>query len=976
MKIRFSYRVIRLVLGLLGGALIGTVQGVQAQDLKIILEGPVSQSIYIDPPGVKPVITKPYCRPYPYQNRFPLYIRLWHPEGKKLAQILSNDVHFEWSGNYFNATVYESTAPGVYFYVDFNDVHQNISRNGAGNSFFLKAAWSHLPITETITIKGKVEVEFSDGTTAEATINEKREYYFHPCGQSGQPAFTPGGPCAGGTITAGRFEFKWGASGTVTWMNSPKGPIPAAGQVPSAASFKAIDTPSGPVIIYQTGMDVRYKMFSGFNAELVAEGNVGRGDLVSVVFRPGQYGSKALVQVKNAGQMVYYMFTIDQWGKAGTTSLVGKELGSAMSHMTVQYRSVVYLFEFNPANGRLTCKDNVKNWSTTIDTGIDGLVVPTATGGGPVVVYGKNNNVYCAFHFWMTGAPREKFSLGSGTLLSVNYTLLGSYGAEGTALIRTSPGSAKQVPFKVDMWGEFGTSSAGTAEPASDAGFPADIPAGFPGGGVAPPLGQCGSSADSDGDGFGDDFEMKAGTDPCDAASLPDIDMSIVLLLDKSGSMASGNKMEDAKQAAIRALSNINKKTEIGVIAYSGGCSDRFPVLAEFSQDVPCLTQAIQSIQSGGGTPLSPALLQAEDFLRTSGHGKQGLIILLCDGQNDCPPLGNEAARQINQRHIAVPLKIARKPDFNPLVIGAPGKLYAAGPVGLVVSPFQTGQTADTAPPPGLQKGGPDSIPSGQSPPEIISDMVDALMGGTNTPPEGTTAPAGLPPVLYTDPVTTIGRDPSTLRRAALNTGMAVQISTIGFGLQNNPTALKALAEVAQAGGGTAYDAQNLQQLTTAFNQAITQSPLPAAGGGGGGGFIAPAVKPRWPVFAAIGLGLACFALLISILLLRRRGPARPTQQTADLGGLDVFPAGGRSQHFRIQARSNTIGRDPGNDIVLNDPEVSSGHVELLVSNEGYFLRDLGSANGTFVNGRRVSECSLYNGDQITIGKSTIVLTQ
>ena len=62
------------------------------------------------------------------------------------------------------------------------------------------------------------------------------------------------------------------------------------------------------------------------------------------------------------------------------------------------------------------------------------------------------------------------------------------------------------------------------------------------------------------------------------------------------------------------------------------------------------------------------------------------------------------------------------------------------------------------------------------------------------------------------------------------------------------------------------------------------------------------------------------------------------------------------------------IGRDPQNDIVLDDRRVSRKHSEIRVRLGRYTLYDLQSTNGTYVNGRRVAEIVLSDGDRIAIG--------
>ena len=72
------------------------------------------------------------------------------------------------------------------------------------------------------------------------------------------------------------------------------------------------------------------------------------------------------------------------------------------------------------------------------------------------------------------------------------------------------------------------------------------------------------------------------------------------------------------------------------------------------------------------------------------------------------------------------------------------------------------------------------------------------------------------------------------------------------------------------------------------------------------------------------------------------------------------------------------IGRDPGAEITLDDGGISRRHCEIRVTHDGPHLviglRDLGSTNGTFVNGERVNTARLDNGDRITIGRVSFVL--
>lgn len=64
-----------------------------------------------------------------------------------------------------------------------------------------------------------------------------------------------------------------------------------------------------------------------------------------------------------------------------------------------------------------------------------------------------------------------------------------------------------------------------------------------------------------------------------------------------------------------------------------------------------------------------------------------------------------------------------------------------------------------------------------------------------------------------------------------------------------------------------------------------------------------------------------------------------------------------------------TIGRRGSNSIVLNDQYVSGSHARIMVKNNALILEDLGSTNGTFLNGQKISgRVKLFAKDQIAIG--------
>ena len=71
------------------------------------------------------------------------------------------------------------------------------------------------------------------------------------------------------------------------------------------------------------------------------------------------------------------------------------------------------------------------------------------------------------------------------------------------------------------------------------------------------------------------------------------------------------------------------------------------------------------------------------------------------------------------------------------------------------------------------------------------------------------------------------------------------------------------------------------------------------------------------------------------------------------------------------------IGRDPSNEIHLENPAVSRFHAEIYRQGHPYFVEDKKSTNGVQVNGTAVNwKCGLKEGDHITIGKHTLIFRE
>jgi two-component system NtrC family sensor kinase len=90
-----------------------------------------------------------------------------------------------------------------------------------------------------------------------------------------------------------------------------------------------------------------------------------------------------------------------------------------------------------------------------------------------------------------------------------------------------------------------------------------------------------------------------------------------------------------------------------------------------------------------------------------------------------------------------------------------------------------------------------------------------------------------------------------------------------------------------------------------------------------------------------------------------------------------LFVIRGRDQgkRFQLEEPVHTVGRTQDSTVRLHDTEVSRAHAQLIRRGESYVLRDLGSSNGTFVNGQSASERELVSGDQIQFGRSLVLYT-
>ena len=109
----------------------------------------------------------------------------------------------------------------------------------------------------------------------------------------------------------------------------------------------------------------------------------------------------------------------------------------------------------------------------------------------------------------------------------------------------------------------------------------------------------------------------------------------------------------------------------------------------------------------------------------------------------------------------------------------------------------------------------------------------------------------------------------------------------------------------------------------------------------------------------------------------------RTSLNAADAAAVDALPAGsallvvqrgpGAGSRYLLDSDLSTVGRHPESDIFLDDITVSRRHVEFRRDGENFRVHDVGSLNGTYLNGDRVDDAELQNGDEVRIGKFRLI---
>ncbi len=164
-------------------------------------------------------------------------------------------------------------------------------------------------------------------------------------------------------------------------------------------------------------------------------------------------------------------------------------------------------------------------------------------------------------------------------------------------------------------------------------------------------------------------------------------------------------------------------------------------------------------------------------------------------------------------------------------------------------------------------------------------------------------------------------------------------------------------------------DAERIRPMEASLRRELERVVREAAAERGWGLLGPPGVS--FEVDEALGVGeFRCQASIVEGE--ERILPGDPAVDAGPAAELVILEDGRRTRTFRLEADVVTVGRLPECDVVLPDPGASRRHAEIRRTGDRFEIVDLGSTNGTMVNGRYVRAAELRDGDRVTIGGTTL----
>jgi VWFA-related protein len=411
-----------------------------------------------------------------------------------------------------------------------------------------------------------------------------------------------------------------------------------------------------------------------------------------------------------------------------------------------------------------------------------------------------------------------------------------------------------------------------------------------------------------------------------------EVPITTVLVIDKSGSMANAGKLTGAKQAAIKFVTLARQADKIGLIAFS----DSVKVIQDITAPNGLLQQRIRSIQKGSGTAYYDAVYKAIENLSVI-EGRKA-VVALTDGKD-------------NKSHVSMNTVIQfAQENSTPLYIVGLGMLSATGDAGIDEASLkqmanQTGGRYFYSP----------SAAELENLYKLIMMQIQNEYQITHTSPR--------PQKDGTRRKVTVTITHNNVENTAESSYLVPGVIGSGFGAQwwvflalllplifllFLPTIIKKLIAHRKLA----------PSLTTT---AVTATP--------------PVQQISGLVSKPLNSGVASTSASPKIAQ-QSVAPTTPTAAALIASGhhfsVDKFP---------LSRAIINIGRETGNDLMINHESVSRRHAQIKQEQGRYVVYDLGSTNGTFVSftgdvtkERRVTQNALKNGSLVRFGNVTFLM--
>ncbi len=453
------------------------------------------------------------------------------------------------------------------------------------------------------------------------------------------------------------------------------------------------------------------------------------------------------------------------------------------------------------------------------------------------------------------------------------------------------------------------------------------------------------------------------------------VDSSTVMVLDTSGSMVEEDitglsKLDAAKHAAGNIINIISSEaqqnnavtTRLGLVNYN----DYAVVNLGLTTDYASVQSELNNLWTTGGTGMAAGLQAGLDLFGTSNVNEKQMIILLSDGIANIPidPALSYDIDGIKQEVIDLSSRAGSQGVCVYTVgFGVPGSY------GTIDEQFLTDIASASGC--GAYYNAQDSIQLANvfvelrhtSMGNLVFDQTGQIAQGEELDLGTVAIPTNQELALFT-----LNWPGSKLELNIQDpTGTAVDENYPGATFSLSPSIVSVVLSNPMPGdwrlGILGVD---IPQGITTYNSVVSTrmgiaTPLPPAtptqqavtipSGSGGTGMI---------IFLLVTASVAAM-LFIYVQTKNRTKKAAFNSQLVGVSGLYAGRTIVVRDHF-------TIGRGAGSNLVLNDPKVSRKHVQLRFANDAWFIQDMESSAGTFVNGRRVNGQRLSNGDQIQIG--------